>query len=128
MLNLILGFGALGMPEWLMILAAVLLLFGGKKIPELMKGIGKGIREFNSAKNNVRKEVEEEQNKRLNTIKSNRNNQDVEASLLKIQECCKSGENLMPSIIKAVESYATLGEIVDSMKEVFGEWQEKVFF
>jgi sec-independent protein translocase protein TatA len=59
MLNLILGFGALGMPEWLMILAAVLLLFGEKKIPELMKGIGKGIREFNSAKNNVRKEVEE---------------------------------------------------------------------
>ena len=76
----------------------------------------------------IRKEVEEEQNKRLNAIKSNRNNQDVEASLLKIQECCKSGENLMPSIIKAVESYATLGEIVDSMKEVFGEWQEKVFF
>ena len=76
----------------------------------------------------IRKEVEEEQNKRLNTIKSNRNNQDVEASLLKIQECCKSGENLMPSIIRAVESYATLGEIVDSMKEVFGEWQEKVFF
>ena len=76
----------------------------------------------------IRKEVEEEQNKRLNTIKSNRNNQDVEANLLKIQECCKSGENLMPSIIKAVESYATLGEIVDSMKEVFGEWQEKVFF
>ena len=76
----------------------------------------------------IRKEVEEEQNKRLNTIKSNRNNQDVEASLLKIQDCCKSGENLMPSIIKAVESYATLGEIVDSMKEVFGEWQEKVFF
>ena len=76
----------------------------------------------------IRKEVEEEQNKRLNTIKSKRNNQDVEASLLKIQDCCKSGENLMPSIIKAVESYATLGEIVDSMKEVFGEWQEKVFF
>ena len=49
----------------------------------------------------IRKEVEEEQNKRLNTIKSNRNNQDVEASLLKIQECCKSGENLMPSIIKS---------------------------
>ena len=59
----------------------------------------------------IRKEVEEEQNKRLNTIKSNRNNQDVEASLLKIQDCCKSGENLMPSIVKAVESYATLGEI-----------------
>ena len=76
----------------------------------------------------IRKEVEQEQNKRLNTIKSNRNDQDVKASLLEIQECCKSDKNLMPSIIKAVESYATLGEIVDSMKEVFGEWQEKVFF
>ena len=34
----------------------------------------------------------------------------------------------MPAIIEAVESYATLGEIVDCMKEVFGEWKEKVFF
>ncbi len=34
----------------------------------------------------------------------------------------------MPAIIEAVESYATLGEIVDSMKAIFGEWKEKVFF
>ncbi|MFN5334761.1 MAG: twin-arginine translocase TatA/TatE family subunit [Bacteroidota bacterium] len=34
-------------------------MFGGRKIPELMKGIGKGIREFNDAKNSVRKEIEE---------------------------------------------------------------------
>lgn len=61
MLNTILGFigGGFGMPEWLLIIFAVLLLFGGKKIPELMKGIGKGIREFNAAKNQVKKEVEE---------------------------------------------------------------------
>lgn len=43
----------------LLILLVVLLLFGGKKIPELMRGLGKGIREFNDAKNNVRKEIEE---------------------------------------------------------------------
>jgi sec-independent protein translocase protein TatA len=43
----------------LLILLVVLLLFGGKKIPELMRGLGKGIREFNEAKNNVRKEVED---------------------------------------------------------------------
>ncbi|MFL5789582.1 MAG: twin-arginine translocase TatA/TatE family subunit [Flavisolibacter sp.] len=43
----------------LLILLVVLLLFGGKKIPELMRGLGKGIREFNDAKNNVRKEVED---------------------------------------------------------------------
>jgi sec-independent protein translocase protein TatA len=45
--------------EWLIILFAILLLFGGRKIPELMRGIGKGIREFNNAKNNVRSEMEE---------------------------------------------------------------------
>ena len=40
------------------ILIAVLLLFGGKKIPELMKGIGKGMREFKDAKDNVKTEIE----------------------------------------------------------------------
>ena len=59
MLNLILGFGALGMPEWLMILAAVLLLFGGKKIPELMKGLGQGISEFKKGKKEVENELED---------------------------------------------------------------------
>ena len=49
----------LGATEIILILAVVLLLFGGKKIPELMKGLGKGIREFNDAKNTVRKEIEE---------------------------------------------------------------------
>jgi len=45
--------------EWIIILFAVLLLFGGKKIPELMRGVGKGIREFNDAKNNVSREIRE---------------------------------------------------------------------
>lgn len=35
------------------------MLFGGRKIPELMRGLGKGIREFNDAKQNVRKEIED---------------------------------------------------------------------
>ena len=48
----------------LLILLVVLLLFGGKKIPELMKGLGKGIREFNDAKNSVKKEVEDGINER----------------------------------------------------------------
>ena len=41
--------GRLGMPEILVILVIVLLLFGGKKIPELMKGLGTGIKEFKDA-------------------------------------------------------------------------------
>ncbi len=47
------------MTELILIAAVVLLLFGGKKIPELMRGLGKGIREFKDAKDNVRREVEE---------------------------------------------------------------------
>lgn len=42
---------SLGVREMLLILAVVLLLFGGRKIPELFKGIGRGIREFKDAKN-----------------------------------------------------------------------------
>ena len=45
-------------PELWFILAIVVLLFGGKKIPELMRGVGKGIREFNAAKNNLQDEFE----------------------------------------------------------------------
>lgn len=53
---------ALGTPsgyELIIILFAILLLFGGKKIPELMRGLGKGIREFNSAKASMREELEQ---------------------------------------------------------------------
>ncbi len=49
----------LGTPEIILIVLAILLLFGGKKIPELMRGIGKGIREFNAAKNNIETEIKE---------------------------------------------------------------------
>lgn len=52
----------LGLPggsEWIIIVLAVLILFGGRKIPEFMRGIGRGIREFKDAKDNVKKEIEE---------------------------------------------------------------------
>ncbi len=49
----------LGPNELLLIALVVLLLFGGRKIPELMRGLGRGVREFNDAKNNVRKEIED---------------------------------------------------------------------
>ncbi|MCP4437862.1 MAG: twin-arginine translocase TatA/TatE family subunit [Aureispira sp.] len=45
-------------PEMLVIFFAILLLFGGKKIPELMRGLGKGISEFNNARNSVKKEID----------------------------------------------------------------------
>jgi sec-independent protein translocase protein TatA len=53
-----------GGTEWILIVVAVLILFGGRKIPEFMKGLGKGIREFNDAKSNVKKEIEEGMNEK----------------------------------------------------------------
>ena len=52
--------GGLGMQEMLLITLVVLLFFGGKKIPELMKGLGKGVRSFKEGMNNMEKEIEEE--------------------------------------------------------------------
>jgi sec-independent protein translocase protein TatA len=57
--TLFLIFGMAGGMEWLLIFFAVLLLFGGKKIPELMRGMGKGIREFNDARSKVSNELEQ---------------------------------------------------------------------
>lgn len=51
--------GGLGMQEVLLIALVVLLFFGGKKIPELMKGLGKGVRSFKEGMNNMEKEIEE---------------------------------------------------------------------
>ena len=52
--------GGLGMQEVLLIALVVLLFFGGKKIPELMKGLGKGVRSFKEGMKNMEKEIEEE--------------------------------------------------------------------
>lgn len=59
-MNLLMNMNLIGMPggpELILIILVVLLLFGGKKIPELMRGLGKGIREFNNAKANIESEI-----------------------------------------------------------------------
>lgn len=61
--------GMLGTNEIIIILVIVLLMFGGRKIPELMRGLGKGVREFNDAKTNVKKEIEESAGDVKNSVK-----------------------------------------------------------
>ncbi len=51
---------SLGGPEVILIVLVVLLLFGAKKIPELMRGLGKGIREFKDASSEIKKEIDSE--------------------------------------------------------------------
>lgn len=74
-LNSVLLFEMPGGTEWILIILAVLILFGGRKIPEFMRGLGRGIREFNDAKTNVKKEIEDGMNnepaKSTNTAASN---------------------------------------------------------
>lgn len=50
--------GMPGTTEWIIIIMVILLFFGGRKIPELMRGIGKGVREFNDAKTNLKDELD----------------------------------------------------------------------
>jgi sec-independent protein translocase protein TatA len=60
---------AFGTNEMIIIVIVVLLMFGGRKIPELMRGLGKGVREFNDAKSNVKKELEEGANDVKQSVK-----------------------------------------------------------
>ena len=52
------GFGSIGMTELIIIFTIILLIFGGKKLPELAKGLGKGIREFKKATKEVQQEID----------------------------------------------------------------------
>ena len=56
--------GGIGMQEVLLIALVVLLFFGGKKSPELMKGIGKGVRSFKEGMNEMKQEIETEPEKK----------------------------------------------------------------
>ena len=63
-------------------------------------------------------------NRARNQLRKERNSDQVKKKLQLITATCKTNTNLLPLIIDAAKSYATLGEIVDSMREVFGEWRE----
>ena len=66
--------------------------------------------------------------KSIKSLKNIRNSQAVDSSLAKIKDAAKSDKNLLPPIIEAANSFATIGEIVISLKEEFGEWNETSVF
>ena len=72
----------------------------------------------------ISKTVEDKQTQSLENLKIKRDSKKVKQKLLNIQSACKGNENIVPLIIDAVLEYATLGEIVDCMKEIYGEWTE----
>ena len=61
--------GGLGMQEVLLIALVVLLFFGGKKIPELMNGLGKGVRSFKDGMNDIKKNIEDDSSEKKEDAK-----------------------------------------------------------
>jgi len=74
----------------------------------------------------INPKVEEEQLARLQRVKRERNNGRVREVLNKLHAAAERDENLMPTIIEAVKAYATLGEICDVLRSVFGEYRELI--
>jgi methylmalonyl-CoA mutase N-terminal domain/subunit len=62
------------------------------------------------------------QTNKINALKASRDNQKVAETLARLENAAKGTENLMPIIIEAVEEYATLGEIANTLRKVFGEY------
>jgi methylmalonyl-CoA mutase N-terminal domain/subunit len=69
-------------------------------------------------------EVGRRQAAKLASLRQRRDNERVQQALAALERCAAGSDNLMPRIIEAVEAYATLGEISDAMRRVFGEQHE----
>lgn len=70
--------------------------------------------------------VQEEQIKFLNKVRAERNNEEVKSKFARLKSAASSDENLMPPILDAVRSYASIGEICNTLREVFGEYKEQI--
>ena len=70
--------------------------------------------------------LERKQVERLQALRLRRDKARWQSAIQRVKERAQSGGNLMPTILEAVESYATVGEIAAAMREVFGEYQESV--
>jgi methylmalonyl-CoA mutase N-terminal domain/subunit len=70
--------------------------------------------------------VEAAQIARLNALRARRDTAKTKSALVEIERRARTTENLMPAILQAVESHATVGEISDALRRAFGEYQESV--
>jgi len=91
-----------------------------------------GVNKFSTKEENPREvlkldpTVEEKQKDKLKKLREKRDNKKVENALKSLKKAANSNENLMEYIIEAVQSYATLGEITNVLRDVYGEYNESV--
>lgn len=76
----------------------------------------------------IDEKVAQQQLARLKEVKKSRNKSHVKQNLMDLKKAAEDDENLMLFILKCVKSYATLGEIIDALKEVYGEYQEPIMY
>ncbi len=72
--------------------------------------------------------VAKQQLARLKKVKETRNNKEVKAKLLDLKKAAEDDQNLMPFLLNGVKAYATLGEIMDVLKDVYGEYKEPITY
>jgi len=72
----------------------------------------------------IDEEIEKKQLKRLSKLKRERDNKRVSQVLDKVRQVAEGDQNIMPVLIEAVKAYATVGEITDALRDVFGEYRE----
>jgi methylmalonyl-CoA mutase, N-terminal domain len=73
-------------------------------------------------------EVESKQIKRLADVRASRNNEEVERRLEDLKSAARDGNNLIPHLLNATNSYVTLGEMSSALAEVFGVYEEQAVF
>lgn len=99
---------------------------------EEKKRIIVGVNEFQSEEEpmkdllRVNPEIEKKQVEKLTLLKNKRNEAEVRENLLMLKDKASSDQNVMPAIIKCVKSYASLGEICDQLRGVFGEYKDSI--
>jgi methylmalonyl-CoA mutase N-terminal domain/subunit len=105
-----------------------------QKAVETKEKIIVGVNEFKAEKEEeipilyIDESVAKKQLERLKEVKKMRNKALVRQCLSDLKKAAQDDENLMPYILKAVKAYATLGEIIDSLKEIYGEYQEPISY
>ena len=91
-----------------------------------------GVNEFVAEENRqiptlrVDAEIESTQIARLHALRAKRDSAKVQSALAELQRRARSTENLLPAVLAAVESYATVGEVSDALRHIFGEYHESV--
>ena len=76
----------------------------------------------------IKKEVEDKQKQRLKELKQSRSDKSVKMALTELEKAVSEGKNLMPEFINCAKAYATLGEIINILKQKYGEYVEQTEF